>query len=1073
MSSRTRCGARLPVGVTGAVIASSPQRVSPSWRHARRRGLLPLAAAALAVALASAPLPASAQTPYVPYFGKNDVRYANFQWQIYTTDHFEIYYYKEIEPHLERIAGYAESAYQHISAELRHDLAFKVPLIVFKTSSEFQTQHVIPGAAQEGVGAFAEPTRQRIVLPIDDPPDLLYRLIVHELTHQFEFDIIPTSLIRRSVPLWMNEGLSDHMTGIWQPLDLASIRDAAISDIVPKMTKMDEYGSFTNPRMVYNLGHAVFEFIESRWGKEGVRQFMLSLRKSVIGGGEDAYMEAFKLAPEEFDQQFEKYIKDRFKPFRDKERPTDYGRNLAPDPEKSAFTAAVSAEPSPSGDLIAVATFNRKDRELDLVLASAKDGSIIRNLTKGFDQGKGFEFIVQPGGRFNTVPWMSWSPTGDRLAYFVRTENTRTLVLQNVLSRNIEQRIQMRTVDDPESPDFSPDGKRVAFAALQGGVGDIFVVDLQSGAVTNLTKDNFGDSGPTWAPDGKTIVYVARVSGNEKLFRLDVATGARTQLTFGTHDDSAAQFLDADTLVFSSTATDPAQAIDPAVVRNGHIYNIWTLSLKNGQLRQYTDVAVGNLSPIVLRQGGNAPRIAFISTYKGEYQLHTLERKDAIVTAATADFGAPGPIIDFQAPLAHVLVPDKNRRKGAFDKMFLDGRPPVNVGVTSGGDVFGGSSVTFSDVLGDKQFNLYAASVSQYRTMALSFVNIGRRFNYMAQGFSQTSFFYGNLESVFYDPSLAGRIDRDFAIATRTIRGGSAVGIWPFNKYRRVEVSGGFMQYAESFNDPSLQDVSQRYQQEQFGRQLLQSGTYLPLGVTFVQETTIFREFGPLSGNTMRLGYEVSPKIGNSLDRQTADLDARYYLRLGGSGLLALRGRGFKSRGGAPGFMYFGGNSELRGYDYLSFIGSQAAFVNAELRFPFIEAMLTPVGVLGGIRGVLFANMGGASFDGQTGAEGGAFKWLSRSRVNYTPTTGFNTDAVGNQTPIKGRPVPISGLRLVDARGSYGVGVETFALGFPVHFDWSWRTLLNKDWEDALFAASGGSKTFRKPRFAMWIGYDF
>ena len=30
--------------------------------------------------------------------------------------------------------------------------------------------------------------------------------------------------------------------------------------------------------------------------------------------------------PEEFDQQFEKYLKDRFKPFRDKERPADYGR---------------------------------------------------------------------------------------------------------------------------------------------------------------------------------------------------------------------------------------------------------------------------------------------------------------------------------------------------------------------------------------------------------------------------------------------------------------------------------------------------------------------------------------------------------------------------------------------------------------------------------------------------------------------------------------------------------------------------------------------------------------------------
>ena len=67
----------------------------------------------------------------------------------------------------------------------------------------------------------------------------------------------------------------------------------------------------------------------------------------------------------------------------------------------------------------------------------------------------------------------------------------------------------------------------------------------------------------------------------------------------------------------------------------------------------------------------------------------------------------------------------------------------------------------------------------------------------------------------------------------------------------------------------------------------------------------------------------------------------------------------------------------------------------------------------------------------------------------------------------------ISGFRLQDGRASYGVGLETFALGFPIHFDWSWRTLLNKEWEDVAFAADGGSAEFRKPRFAVWIGYDF
>ena len=1034
------------------------------------------ALAVVAVAIVFAPLEAFAQTPMVPYFGKNQIRYTNFRWNIYTTDHFEIYYYPEEEQHLERIAGYAESAYQHISSDLKHDLAFKVPLIIFKTSSEFQQENVIPGAAVEGVGAFAEPERDRMLVPLDDPPDLLYRTITHELAHIFQFDIIPTSLIRRNLPLWLNEGGADYETGIWQPLDIMTVRDAAVADIIPKMSEMEGYGGFNNPRLIYNLGHACYEFMESRWGKEGVRQFLFALRKSVIGGGDDAYEEAFKIKGEEFDQQFDKYLKERFKPFRDKERPADYGRNLAPNPERSSFNQAISAEPSPSGDLIAVATGNRKDGELDIVLVSAKDGAVIRNLTNGFDQDKGWEFITSPGGRFNTVPWLSWSPSGDRLAFFVRREKTRTLIIENVLTRNVEEKIEVKTVDDPESPDFSPDGKKIVFAGLQGAIGDLFILDLDTKQITNITKDNFADSGPTWSPDGSYIVYVARVSGNEKLFKIDPATGTKTQLTFGTHDDAAAQFVDPDTLVFSSTATDPNQPIDPDVARNGNIYNIWTLNLKNGELRQYTDAVAGNVTPIVLRQGDNKTQIAFISYYKGDYQLHALERRDPIITASTSDFGSPGPIIDFQAPLTHTLIAANKKKKGAFEKLFLDGRPPVNVGVTSGGNVFGGSAVTFSDVLGDKQFNLYAQSISQYRTLSFSFINLSRRFNYAVQAYSQTLFFYGQLQNVFYDPVYSGLIDRNLAQATSTIQGGSVFGIYPFNRYRRMEVSGGVLQYKQSFNDPGLQQYSQGYQEQTFGRQLFQNGTFVPLTATFVEETTVFREFGPLAGRTMRLSYETSPGVGGLLSRQTLDADVRHYTRLGTTGLLALRARGFRSWGDVPDFIYFGGNSELRGYEYLQFLGSRTAFANAELRFPLIEAMLTPIGVLGGIRGVFFAGMGGAYFDGQS------FKWLRRGTTVEQPIVDYNVNQLtGTQTPILGPKIPISGLRLVDSRASYGLGLETFLLGFPVHFDWAWRTLLNKDYEDILFSSPAswkagdpdGSRQWRKPKFALWIGYDF
>src|SRR3982750_2128543 len=581
-----------------------------------RRGFrAPFGIACFLAVFVSGTIAASAQTPFVPYFNKNRIKYAHFNWHTYTTAHFEIYYYPEIEQHLERVTSYAESAYQQVSAQLKHDLAFKVPLVIYKTESEFQQQNIDPGELPEGVLAFAEPYRDRMVLPIDEPSDALYRLITHELTHIFEFDIIPRTLLRRGLPLWVDEGLSDYMTGYWNPFDLMSVRDAAIADIIPSMSDFQGV-QFADGRLPYNLGHAAFEFIESKWGKEGLRQFLFALRKSVIGGGDSAYEEAFKLKPDEFDAQFEKDLKDRFKPFPD------------------------------------------KDQELDIILLSTKDSQVIRNLTGGFNTGFGFEYISTPGGfRGNAVPWMSWSPVGDRLAYFARKEKGKELVLQNVLTRKIEKRFIIKSVDMAESPDISPDGKTAAFAGLRNAVADIFTIDIDSGEIKDITNDQFGDYGPTWAPDGKSIVYVARVSGNDKLFRVDLAAGKKIQLTFGTHDDGAAQFLDADTLVFPSTAVDPNQPISPEVARNGNIYNVWTLNLKTNELKQYTDALGGNVSAVALRSEDRQQKIAFVTYYKGEYGIHSIPaQREALHTVASADFGAPGPIIDFTPPLSHTFV---------------------------------------------------------------------------------------------------------------------------------------------------------------------------------------------------------------------------------------------------------------------------------------------------------------------------------------------------------------------------------------------------------------------------------
>src|SRR5690606_26148814 len=152
--------------------------------------------------------------------------------------------------------------------------------------------------------------------------------------------------------------------------------------------------------------------------------------------------------------------------------------------------------------------------------------------------------------------------------------------------------------------------------------------------------------------------------------------------------------------------------------------------------------------------------------------------------------------------------------------------------------------------------------------------------------FSQTQFFYG-LVPVFYDPSLTPLLRRGSALPARPINGPSVFGIFRSSRHTRVELHGGGAHYHDAFRNQLLQDLSDDFQEQRFGARNLNNGTAVPLGAALVHESTVFREYGPLAGSTFRLAYQVAPKMGNTLSRQTFDGDVRYYQRIGSNGVAA------------------------------------------------------------------------------------------------------------------------------------------------------------------------------------------
>jgi WD40-like Beta Propeller Repeat len=972
----------------------------------------------LVLFLLAAGSPARAQ--FVPYFGKNKVAYDSFAWRVYKSPHFEVYYYPEFEQHLGRVVSYAESAYQKVSGDLKHELHFPIPLILYKTHSEFEQTNLFPDFVPEGVLAFSEPVRGRMVVPIDEPPDRLQGLITHELTHVFAFDLIPRSLVQRNIPLWLDEGLADYERGIWDSLDLMTIRDAAVTEQVPQISRFEEYGGFSNPRVVYNLGHAAFEFIEARFGKEGVRQFLYTFRKNIVGGGiEDIYMQAFRMKPDEFDQQFEKWLKERFKPFRDKQRPTDYGKDLSPNEEKTSFTQVFAFTPSPSGEVVAAISGNRAEGEADLILLSTKDGSVIKNLTKGYtnryeDISINDEFVA---GRS-----IDFDPKGDSVAFFARKGKRRSLYLVSVINGDILKRVPVE-LDQAQAPCLLPDGHHAVFEALKEAVSDIWLLDLDTGAVKNLTADAFADADPQVSPDGKLVAYTRRISGHDKIyvFPLDHPEH-KTQLTFGNYDDNAPHFSeDGNTLFYSSTEDDD-------------IYNVRSLDLRTGAVRQYTDALGGNTAPAPIHGGSAATRVGFISYFKGEYRLQSIELAEPMKEVDQEVQVASEDLVDFQPDVTHQVVTENKRKKHLFEKLYLEGRPPLNVGVTSGGDFFGGSQIALSDVLGDKNFTVTAESLREFRNYSGSYLDLGHRLQYGINIFDETQFFYDS------SYGLQTSFDRQGAFATERITGAFAVAQYPLDKFRRLELNTGVVRVREGIeNTDAGAEVAAAAAAA--GQPLFFSnGSIAPVSLALVGETTRFREFGPLTGSTYRLAFTVAPGIGSLLARQTIDVDARKYLRIAGSGLLAARFRGFKSTGANPDIFYFGGNMELRGFPYQSFVGTEGFFANLELRIPIIDLMKTPIGILGPVRGTIYGGVGSAKVPGENYKFG-----TSDPGVSYV------------RDPVFGESV--SGFHLVDGRASFGIGLQFFFLGYPLHFDWSKLT-------DFKVASQG-------THFDFWIGFDF
>ena len=127
--------------------------------------------------------------------------------------------------------------------------------------------------------------------------------------------------------------------------------------------------------------------------------------------------------------------------------------------------------------------------------------------------------------------WVDWSPVADRIAFstFDFYQPLRTVYVMDARGRN------MRKLTTGIEPDWSPDGRRIAFAAqTDTGQFDISVIDANGRSRLRLTHG--GGSSPAWSPDGRRIAFVRGNAWLQDLTEIHAVNSDGTGETQLTHN---------------------------------------------------------------------------------------------------------------------------------------------------------------------------------------------------------------------------------------------------------------------------------------------------------------------------------------------------------------------------------------------------------------------------------------------------------------------------------------------------------------------------------------------------------
>ncbi len=173
-------------------------------------------------------------------------------------------------------------------------------------------------------------------------------------------------------------------------------------------------------------------------------------------------------------------------------------------------------------------------------------------------QGPRFELLVAEADGYNpqsvvtsNEPLLSpqWSPDGTRIAY-VSLENKKPIVYVQSLTTGRRQ-VLANFRGSNSAPAWAPDSSRLAVTLSREGGSQLFTINADGTGVQRLMSSAGIDTEANFSPDGKSILFTSDRGGTPQIYRLTLGTGAVERMTFdGSYNVSPRHLPDGRGFVF-------------------------------------------------------------------------------------------------------------------------------------------------------------------------------------------------------------------------------------------------------------------------------------------------------------------------------------------------------------------------------------------------------------------------------------------------------------------------------------------------------------------------------------------